>query len=170
MMAYDEYFEWLMNIIDGPGEYSCVLEKLYLTEFYSPVPKDDNRAVDGIELRYMFNDETGYICEKEGCCSVLEMMIGLAMRIDNDFLYEYIYGDRTSEWFWDMMHNLELDKQDDFNYDPDTVRYILTNLLDRNYGQNGKGSLFPCKYASKKGWKREEIWYQLNRYILENYG
>lgn len=168
MITHDEYFEWLMQIIEGPREYSYVLERLYNTEFYSPVPRDDNRAVDGVELRYMYQDETDDICEKDGCCSVLEMMIGLAMRIDNDYLYEYIYGDRTAEWFWEMMHNLRLDYYDDYNYDPDEVRYILEKFLDRKYGKHGQNSLFPCQFAGQK-WKDLEIWYQLNRYILEKY-
>lgn len=167
-MMNDEYYEWLMDIIDGPGGYSYLLNYLYNTEFYSPVPKDDNRAADGIDLRYMFQDETGDICEKGGCCSVLEMMIGLAMRIENDFLYEYDYGNRTSEWFWEMISNLGLNKYPDNEYNPEKIYQIVRDLLDRNYKKGGKGSLFPCKYAGQK-WAVDEIWWQLNKYILERY-
>lgn len=165
---YDEYFEWLMHIIDGPREYSYVLRYLYNTEFYSPVPRDDNRAEDGVELRYVFEDETGDICPKGGCCSVLEMMIALAERIDNDFLYEYVYGNRTFAWFWEMFDNLKLCKYDDYDYNPEKVRHIVSNLLERNYKKGGKGSLFPCKHADQN-WSNVEIWWQLNKYILERY-
>lgn len=167
-MMHDEYYEWLMQIIDGPRGYSYVLQYLYSTEFYSPVPKDDNRAVDGVDLRYDFEDETDEICDKRGCCSVLEMMIGLARRMDNDFLYEFSYGDRTSEWFWEMIYNLGLDRYNDINYDPEKVYHIIYDFLDRNYGKNGRGSLFPCKYAGQD-WTDLEIWWQMNKYILERF-
>ncbi len=168
---HGEYYAWLMDIIDGPGEYSLVLDFLWRTEFYSPVIFDDNRAGDGTELRWYFEYETGKVSGRNDECSVLEMMIGLAMRIENDYTYDYEMGDRTSNWFWDMFCNLRLDKFDDFNYDESKITQIVGNFLDRKYGKNGSYSLFPwskCPNVSKKekqNWAQIEIWQQMQCYL-----
>lgn len=170
MSSCSEYYEWLMAIIDGPGRYSRVLDLLWHIEFYSIIPNDDNRAADGAELRYYYEDATGYICEKGGACTVLEMIIGLALRIENDFLYDEEFGDRTDIWFWDMFYCLGLGDYDDQNFEEAPVREIIEDFLDRRIDDKGRiRTLFPVIGSGQK-WSELEIWWQLNKFILEKYG
>ena len=60
-----EYFRWLIDSIDPNHKigdyYQPVYEELYLTDFrwISKYSDDQNRAMDGIELRRVFADERG---------------------------------------------------------------------------------------------------------------
>ena len=170
-----EYYDWLMDIIKGPDRYSRVLKDLWDIEFYSIVPNDDNRAADGVELRYYFEDYTGEHCDKRGACTVLEMMIGLAMRMEDDFLYDVTYGDRTYQWFWDMFYCLGLSEFDDFKYDYLAVRDIVFDFLDRAIvdegGRRSVRTLFPAPTGQRSiiEWNDMEIWWQMNKYILEKF-
>ena len=64
---------------------------------------DRNRALDGLALR----DKYGYSGDPdEEPCTVLEMLIALSLRIENQFMTNYDEGDRTSMWFWIMITNI----------------------------------------------------------------
>lgn len=164
MSEHGEYYDWLMSIIKEPYGYSRMLEELWDIEFYSIIPNDDNRAADGVELRYYYEYETGDICEKTGACTVLEMIIGLASRMENDFMYDGDLGDRTYIWFWDMICSLGLDKYTDNCYDRYHVRCIIEDFLDRK----NNIFLFPVVDRNSK-WTEMEIWKQLNEYILARF-
>lgn len=164
MSGHSEYYDWLMDIIKGPGGYSQVLNELWNTEFYSIVPNDDNRAADGVCLRYYYEDDTGEYCDKTGACTVLEMMIGLALRMENDFLYDGDYGDRTHIWFWDMVKSLGLSRYPDRSFYQYDVRCIIEDFLDR------KGGIFLFPVVDRNfDWTEMEIWWQLNKYILDRF-
>ena len=109
----DEYFEWLTNLICGNKysndiSYRKLFEYLHGTDFIFVLPMDQNRAEDGISLRYHFALEIGYEHIPEslyGPCSVLEMLIALATKCE-DYMDDTDYGDRTKQWFWNMLKNL----------------------------------------------------------------
>ena len=170
-----EYILWLGNLVDlddkdDTGGYHFLIKSLYLKEFYWTNDMDENRSDEGKMLRELFCDECGFDDipdEINGPCTVLEMMIGLAKRwnkevslTDND--------DRSSEYFWIMVDNLGLEGCTDDKFDPEMVRNRLDILLDRDYSDDGTGSLFPLK-RSKESQKDIEIWYQLQNYLIENY-
>ena len=116
----EEYLSWLLDIVQFNEQpiYWKACGILFYTPFEARVFRDDNRAADGLTLRQAFVDQTGcYIPDGEYMpeCSVLEMMIALAQRIEFDNLHDPDLGDRTSEWFWLMFHNLGLDLYSD-NY------------------------------------------------------
>ncbi len=82
------YFEWLCGIVfDGRylkgRSYSKLFELLHSVDFEVVIGMDQNRAEDGIDLRYRFGDEQGYIQPMIASlidnvpCSVLEMMVAL---------------------------------------------------------------------------------------------
>lgn len=168
-----EYFEWLTYIV-GLDKNSLLLAKeLHKREFYSIVGNDSNRAEDGKHLRDIFEEETlfrDYSC-LNGPCSVLEMLIALAIRIES-ILEEPTEENRTEQWFWEMLKNLGLDKFTDDEFypqgGPEQIERKLTVLLERQYTRSGKGGLFPLKVA-KKDQRKTEIWYQLSAYLIENY-
>jgi hypothetical protein len=82
-----DYFQWLCEIVrvnNNNTSYWILLRELHSREFIWTVANDDNRAKDGCDLR----DEYIHYKRYEDCrcldgpCSVLEMLIALARRID----------------------------------------------------------------------------------------
>lgn len=165
------YFEWLCHIVDVKDGYWSVMGYLYNHEFTWFIANDDNRINDGIALRDKFLEESGLEADIYGPCSVLEMMVALAMRMETDILYDPEKGDQTSEWFWLMIRNLGLDRYSDENLDFETageIDNIIRVMVDRVYAMNGTGGLFPLK-KPKQNQRRVEIWYQMQHYICENF-
>ena len=173
-----EYFHWLCDIVkpeQESGSYHFLLTDLHEKEFISLVDHDENRAYDGIELRDEFLRELGYpkYTDIPGECSVLEMMVGLARRMDFETAdpYDYDISDRTSHWFWEMVDNLGLSAFDDGNYDElggySYVDSVLETLVERKYLEDGYGGLFPLKRPSGDQ-RKVELWYQMGAYLREN--
>jgi len=171
----NRYFKWLESFVAhiddlSPNEED-LLEELYATpyEYSSICPNDSNRKIDGYELRQRFIDECHETQEKlkwiSGPCSVLEMLVALADRCEKDIMYDPNYGDRTSEWFWTMLHNLGIQS----NSSEKDVAERLQRWMNREYGFNGYGGLFPLEDAGEDQ-SKVEIWYQMNTYMLEKYG
>lgn len=170
----DEYFEWMSDIVCGRRyskeiSYRKLLMFLHNTEFRYSIPKDRNRAEDGICLRYRFTLDNDYdefmIAEYiVGPCSVLEMMVALAIRCEESIMDDPNVGDRTSQWFWGMISNLGLGAMSDSRFDRDYVFEIVERFLDRDYSPNGKGGLFTVRHCDKD-LRKVEIWYQLCWYL-----
>ena len=170
-----DYILWLGEKVkldekDKCGGYYFLIKALYKKEFYWTNDMDENRSDEGKALRDIFAEDCGLDDvpdEINGACTVLEMMIGLSKRWNGEVsLTEE--EDNSDEYFWQMIHNLGLEGCTDDNFDPDMVREKLDILLDRDYPDNGKGSLFPLE-RSKESQKNIEIWYQLQNYLMENY-
>lgn len=167
------YFTFLSKIVENK-EYDFLLKLLLRLEFYSFVPLDENRSDDGLALRDKFVEETGQhalsLCP-QGPCTVLEMMIGLAYRLENESL-ESSWENSASSWFWVLLENLGLLMYDNTmmleedNYND--ARDIVIKMVDRRYKPNGDGGLFPLK-NTKNDQRKVEIWYQMSEYIMENY-
>ena len=167
----DLYFEWLMVQVDCPENFRMLFERLHSRIFVWSVHGDANRAQDGLNLRARFIEETGAEATEEifmHPCSVLEMMIALACRMDDDILFDPDFGDRSIVWFWQMIDNLMLDGMDNEHFDPQNVDGVLNVLLERRYFSNGSGGLFPLKKPNLNQ-KRVEIWYQMCSWVNENF-
>lgn len=166
------YLNWLSEIAipdaDQRDLYQKLLLGLYSEDFYWSVKNDGNRAGDGENLRWIFEDETGLICEKEGPCSVLEMLVALARDCENEIMYDPDEGDRTGVWFWEMIENLGLGEMDDWCFDLDQFDLVMRRFLDRKYGADGDGGPFYiCGFRGDM--RRIELWYQLNFYMKNRY-
>lgn len=168
----NEYFDWLYDKVckDRFSEhisYRNLFMQLHNTEFVYSIPKDENRAGDGLRLRYRFSlvfdydDIEIYLNEP---CSVLEMIIALAIRCEEDIMDNPEYGDRTGQWFWRMMASLGLTSMCDNHYDRDYVNTVIDIFLNREYEPNGKGGLFTIKNCDQD-LRDVEIWYQLCWFI-----
>jgi len=173
------YFNWLCLKTVKRGEpirFEEFISDLHKMEFYSIFPNDDNRAGDGVRLRDLFADETntddvdaGFL---SGPCSIFEMLIALADRMDFQ-LYDSDEGkERCERWFWLLIDNLGLHK---YEWDDSKIiqkknlnKSIIRKFLERTYTRYGKGGLFPLKYP-KNDQRSVEIWYQMMNYISENY-
>ena len=180
------YLEWLYGLVNDENKsYSRLCLELFNKAFVWSVANDDNRCEDGIRLRDFFLDEKGIrgnVQEArillEESCSVLEVIIGLARRMELLMDDLDIDTDRTYIWFQEMLKNLRLSRFRDERTDPATGRFdpideaeidnILENLINRTYSYDGKGSLFPLKNHPKKDRTTVEIWYQMMDYLAEN--
>lgn len=164
--AIDEYFNKLCSVACGNRYrehiYRNLLWCLYNKEFRYSIPRDGNRAEDGLDLRYRFGFEK-YI---DGPCSVLEMMLALAIRCEETIMDNPDIGDRTSQWFWQMIINLGLGEMQDNNYDEAYVENIIEQFLDRDYSPDGEGGLFYIPNCSCD-MRDMEIWSQLCWYLDE---
>lgn len=168
-----EYFLWLCGLVNGVdgGENFCeLLRALHDKEFIWSVPNDDNRAVEGRNLRERFCDEIRgvYIFDNfPEEVTLLEVLIALAYRCESQ-----VEDTTMLEWFWKMVSNIGLSEiTDDVFYNmgvPDYVDETLNNILYRRYHRNGRGGLFPLK-RSKKDQRKVELWYQMNEYLVENF-
>lgn len=176
MEANHNYYSWLVeNISHGPydiGCYQLILERLHQVEFYPIIPMDENRRQDGLSLKRRYDKyinipfDGPYSNTDESFCSVLEMMVAFAMRIEDDIMYDPEYGNRTSEWFWTMMENLYLTGFDDDSYDDYEVDRILHTFLQRLYGADGYGGLFYTHDVSID-MRDLELWDQCSVYLNE---
>lgn len=180
MREYDirnEYFDWMSNLVCGKRyskqvSYKKLLMQLHSTEFIFTIPMDENRAKDGVNLRYRFVLANGcreLLDELDGPCSVLEMMIALAIRCEEGIMDDPGVGDRTGQWFWGMIVNLGLGSMIDARYDKEYVTDILKTFLERKYEPDGRGGLFTLRHC-KRDLRDVEIWYQLNWYLDEYLG
>ena len=166
-----DYFNWMYDMMcegrfSNDISYRKLFEFLHDAEFTYFIPHDENRAEDGVYLRWRYCVRHGRESMErylEGPCSVLEMMIALAMRCEH-IMADASKGDRTAQWFWGMVNNLGLGSMSDSNYNEWHVNDIVTRFLDRDYEPNGKGGLFTIR-----GWNRDareaEIWHQLTAYL-----
>lgn len=161
------YFFWLVGFVchnDEIRSYRKVLEALYSKEFRWLLEMDENLAGNGIHMRYRYADEkpgvNDDILDDDRPCNVLEMMVALAISMEY-IMQNSLFGDRTDEWFWEMMDNLGLSYYDDKHFDDKKVDDILEIFLDRKYKNGGKGNLF----CYKSCYKSEEIWKQATNWL-----
>jgi len=137
---YPDYFEWLCGIVNAGlnqpfWHYRKLLNRLFQTTYTPYYAHDQSRASDGKSLRYYYgsnrDDFVGYgainvapyhpqgdlfLHECQEDCSMLEMMIAFANRINSSYLYSN-ECDRTFVWFWMMIESLGLAPFDDMNFD-----------------------------------------------------
>lgn len=108
---------------------------------------DEHRAMDGIDYRSHFAYVKGYDERRvraviSGNCSVLEMMVALAFRIEDTIMCEANEGDRTYRWFWCMIESLGMTYMDDQHFDYYEFDIHMRDLMTREYARNGEGGLF----------------------------
>jgi len=167
----NDYFEWLYDYVcKGRAHhnvsYKRLFEYLYEVEFIYLIPNDINRASDGINLRYRFAmiyDDESISNALDGPCSILEMLVALAIRCE-EFMDDTRYGDRTGQWFWSMLFNLGIDGMTDDIFDIEYVEERIYTFLDREYEPDGRGGLFYIRNCDED-LRNVEIWTQLCWYL-----
>ena len=167
-----DYFDWMYNLVcrnrySKNISFKKVFSYLNDTKFTYSIRIDLNRAKDGTELRRRYANEFKIaniydrIC---GPCSVLEMMIALAIRCEETIMDDENFGDRTDQWFWDMMKNLGLGHMDDDEFDEEYVSDVITRFLNRDYEPDGRGGLFFVRNCDID-LRDVEIWIQMLWYL-----
>lgn len=172
----EQYLTWLYSQVGlvklkNPARtHWSLLKQLYSKEFVWIIPNDDNRLLDGRDLRYEFLRETFVPRVDQDWmdlgCSMLEMLIALARRL------EFETDKPVDEWFWEIMDNLSLtDYTDELEitggYNQQDVDEILDEVIWRTYDPDGRGGLFPLQHAEED--QRDiELWYQQSAYVIEH--
>jgi hypothetical protein len=161
------YFNWLcakvlyLEVHSPSTTYWKLFRRLFSTEYVWLLVGDDNRAMDGIELREEFLFESGFERD-EGWehfeCSVFEMLLALSRRA------EFQARRTVSWWFWHFLRNLGLEEQCDSVFDIDYVDAVLYKFVWRQYNAVGQGGLFPLSETNHDQTK-VEVWYQFFAYL-----
>ena len=169
------YFNWLYSKVastDNPTPsltYYTLLHALHTTEFVVLMTGDDNRAVDGLDLRREFMREAMLPEEPPELsrhipCSVLEMLIAFSYRTNFD-----IEEKSPREWFWVFLDNLGMADLSDSR--PNIVERIygtLERFVWRQYSFSGKGGgLFPLKQP-REDQTKIELYYQFCAWLVEH--
>lgn len=174
----ERYFAYMTHLVCGNrygGRLSWrkLFRLLHETEFIYMLDIDANRADDGTDLRYRFAYEFGlngadvkrYVDNRP--CSMLEMMVALASRCEEQIMDNPDDGDRTGKWFFEMIESLGLMGMDDRRFHKEAACDILCRFMRREYDESGQGGLFTLRYP-KFDMREIEIWYQMMAYLEEN--
>lgn len=137
-----------------------LLQYLNSKAFYAIMEMDENREGWGLNLR------TNVDYDIQGPCSMLEMLVGVAARIEEVHLYDWSIGDQTPVWFWTMIQNLGLIHQTDERFNYRKVDDVVSRFLNRDYAPNGKGGLFIIE-DDTIDMREISIWQQVQRWLIE---
>lgn len=167
----EDYLRWLEPQLrdehGNPGKtYWDLLTAMFEREFtYEACPIDENRAVDGLDLRVEYARSSGLrpnILEDLGPCSFLEVLIGLSRQL------AFMAGGRAPGWAWQLLGNLEFHRMSDplTRYKHRKVQEVMDVVISRTYAPDGTGGFFPLSWPDEDQTKIE-LWYQLNSYVEE---
>ena len=179
MTIEERYFDWLCFQICKDdrlrrSSYEKLFDCLYSIEFVWSLVGDGNRSEEGIDLRSRFAADVGYnqnsiFISLDSNCSVLEMLVALAIRCEENIMADPLLGDRTSQWFWGMIRNLGLIKMSGTHFNGLAVTDIIQKFLDRQYSSSGKGGLFTVTNCDED-LRDVEIWHQMCWYLDDTIG
>lgn len=179
------YFKWLCDDVQMPIEYDgtdrqtyfMLMWELYQTPFVVIIPRDENRVIDGLELRAIFSNYItryrDYSSIDRPFCSVLELMIGMARRIDRDLLRGPDDPDRYHKWFRIMLENMGVFKYDDEHFlfgckrEVDDILYEIVFKSEKNAKMAKKAGQM-ANFWKISGHENEEIWYQFSHFYAQN--
>lgn len=175
----EDYFKWICDLVsvrfrNGGASYKKLLRYLFDVEFVAMIGRDENRAVDGKDLKYRYAYDKGltyetvdqYIYDER--CSMLEMLVALANRIEEQIMCDPDIGNRTGKWFWDMVENIGLADMTDSKFDMQNVSMIIYRFIHREYEPNGRGGVV-CIPGCEHDLREVEIWCQVMWYLTKYY-
>jgi hypothetical protein len=167
----DSYFRWLVAQVKNHKRdmrtYFDLLHLMHQKEFVWLVPNDDNRIIDGTDLRVEFLQQSRTRLEVTredfGPCSVLEVMIGISRRM------AWAAGGEADGWAWQLLDNLGLTGFSDpvGTRQAKTIDKKLDTLIWRTYNADGSGGGFFPLNSAPEDQTTAELWYQMAAYINE---
>lgn len=168
----NDYFDWLYYQVtnklrkNGKGNsFRKLLMQLHNMEFTFKIENDENRASDGTVLRWYYVDDGGDdgILQWSEHCSVLEMLIALAMKMES-IMEEPDIESSVARWFWLFIENLDLLNMNDNKFDKDYIVQRVDMFLERKYESDGNGNIIYIMNCPKD-LRKVEIWYQMCWYL-----
>lgn len=176
--VWEEYRKWLLSRCRFYDlNYERLTTFLHNRKFTYSIYMDQNREMDGTIQRDYFLSEKGYFNQDDpeivrflnNPCSVLEMLVGLAIRMDNDWVGNPLdpTPDRCFVIFLDNLGIFENDMA--FDKRRKRIESAVNKWLNRSFTFNGYGSIFPLKQNEfDEDQRSQEIWHQMMAYIKEN--
>lgn len=172
-----DYLRWLEPQLtdeygNGSKTYWELLNLMFEKEFVWVVPMDENRIVDGKDLRMEFSHvnggsnrrqlETADFLLNVAPISFLEVLIGLSRRM------AFVAGGQAPGWAWQLLSNVELHRMTDPLSQPkrNKAQEIMDAVIWRTYEPDGTGGFFPLAWPDED-MTTVELWYQMNAYIEE---
>ena len=165
-----EYLRWLEAQLKDEHSpitsYWELTNLMFDTEFdWSLVPMDENRVVDGADLRIEFANEFNVPKSRMlelNPVSFLEVLIGLSRRLG------FVAGGSAPGWAWQLLGNLDMHRLSDplTRHKRRRALEIMTIVIERKYQPNGVGGFFPLSWPDEDQ-TRVELWYQLNAFAEE---
>lgn len=156
----DTYYKFLLSLI-GDCPDCELLRYLFEVNYIWTIPLDENRAQDGIDLRCLYANLNNLTIDifQDKPCSMLEMLIAFANRIENDFMGS-AESDNTPRWFYQMLVSLGI-SEDMKQFDKSRVDHALVMFF------NHQIALFDIP-----GIEKLQLWDQLNNWLnnLTNIG
>jgi len=138
---------------------------MFDTPFDWSDPMDENRVVDGLDLRVEFARNHGLspqTMKRLGPGSFLEVLIGISRRM------EFVAGGDAPGWAWTLLTNLELHRISD-PLTPARQRRaeeIMHRAMARSYLPDGTGGFFPLAWPDDDQ-TQIELWHQMHAFIAE---
>jgi len=173
---FEDYLYWLIGLVcdndDRSSNYIALFNELQSIEFYWSIELDSNRSSDGMRLRELYSNETGRRlpeCDINRPVSLLEVLVAIAMRCEDDIMHESALGDRTPKWFWGMMNNLGFNAENDDNIEPNYVQTKCEQLLSRNYSIHDSGLFYTKDPRCHRNFRKIDLWEQLNHWLNWEY-
>lgn len=169
---WDSYFYWLFAIVAPGSEYEKLLLCLSEIDYVPLLPRDDNRAMDGVNLRLRYSEQRGDAkidWSENRPCSVLELMAAMAIRCEEQITINPSIGNRTKHWFSSMLKSLGLSHMTNQYFDRKYVEHVIKIFMDHDYSPTGEGSLFIVKRPPNGDMRCAELWYQMMWYLDENF-
>lgn len=154
-----DYYMFLLSLLEGLND-SQLYRYLLEVDYIWTIPLDKNRAQDGIDLRCWWANSIKLTKEQyevifnSKACSMLEMLLAFAIRIENDFMAT-AEGNNTSKWFYQMLISLGM-SDDITNFDRGRVDHALLMFF------NHQISLFQVPNVDIS---KMELWNQMNYWI-----
>lgn len=169
---WDDYRNWLVTICQfNDRNYKRLIDHLHNTPFEYILKRDKDREMDGLYLRRRYESITETNCSFDSVkpCGVLEMLVALAIRIDDEYIGSP-FEPHPEIPFKEMLDNLDLyPVYDDRCYNEHRVDCNIRLWLRREFFSSGHGSTFPLRHPTCDQ-TNIPIWSQMMAYISENYG
>lgn len=171
----EDYFEWLCSKLEPAFNwraYSKLMRRLFEIDFVWTNEMDENRGLKGLYLRDAYGAYCGFsedfvANEIDICpCSILEMMVALALDCEEKVMWNENMGDRTGVWFYHMLENLGLLVMQNPRYNQKYTDHVIDIFLRRRYQPNGKGSLFVTS-RTDVDMRMIDIWYQMMYWLAD---
>lgn len=171
-----DYIKWLQNrvdLIDTKGSHDSLFKELASYNYDYILPMDENRAQDGIALRYQFyqNSDSYPRWVLTQPCTFLEFLVALAERMS--FICSSYVEDMIKGIFWKLLDNMTISNLTDDEWEQldgeKQVGWAISRVCNRTYDADGTGGLFPM--AKPKQNQREiQVWYQMQQYFHDPNG
>ena len=173
---YSGYYTWLLSLIEPPQGvdspirlYGMLIYELWRREFFwmDIYEGEESRAADGRQLReqYMMEADVTPDFVPIGPCTVLEMLIAFALRLDST-IHDWTIGHRPWEWMTMFITNLGLADLTDNSLRAADRSFVTARLemwMAHNIGTRGERGLFRFKrplltISNLDNWSQMQHW------------